>query len=167
MTTHRLHITTLAVVLLAAAAGLVPTGPSDARGATPVTVPCRSSEAGLAACRVVDRFFGDASRGRFAASCALLGARLRFESGGPSCPRKLASAYFVGSRTWAVLGVRRSEANVGVVVRMELPELDRARRLLWLATVGLENGSRRILATRVVGDLGSLPSAAARHTLAG
>src|SRR5262245_13516879 len=166
MTMNRRHIATLTVVLVAAVAGVLPSQDADALGAAPVTRSCGSSRVNALACGVVSRFFEDAARGRFAASCSVLGARLRYESGGPSCRRKLASAYFVGSNSWAVVGVRPWEGGVGVVVRLELPELDHVRRLLWLATVGRADGRRRILATRIVGELGSLRHAPGRRTLA-
>jgi hypothetical protein len=107
----------------------------------------RSSEA----CAVVRRFFQHAERGRFAASCALLGEGLRQESGGTRCASAMAWAYFAGMRSWAVVGARSSELSVGVLVRLAMPELGRTRTLTWLASVANERGAPRIVSTRQVG----------------
>ena len=155
MNTNR-HLPRLAVALAAGcltfagaatAAGTPHSGLRDRLHAVPgCSEPARST----AACLVVLRFFDHVDHGRFAAACDLLGARLRYESRGPECANAMSSAYFVGSHSWTLLRARPTEVDVGVLVRLQLPELGHTRPVTWRASVAPEPGSStlRIVSTR-------------------
>ncbi len=152
-TSHR------AVAILVAATCLAVTSVTSSATASPSARPtvavrsipgCAASRRATDACLVVYRFFQHASNRRYAASCALLGAQLRYESGGANCASAMTSAYFAGAQTWRLLAARPSELGVGVLVRLGLPELGHMRPRTWLATVAPEAGAPRIVATRLV-----------------
>jgi hypothetical protein len=148
-------------VLTGVSANAVPAeaGATPQRRAAPRTsVACSSTPDRATACGLVRRFFDNTSNGRFAASCALLGRELLAETGGARCPSLMRYAYFAWERSWAVVGTRATRPGIGVIVRLELPELDHVRRLLWLATVAREGTRFVIQDTRIVGFLGSAPA---------
>jgi hypothetical protein len=96
-------------------------------------------------CHLVIFYFRAINAGRYGHACALLGEKLRLETGGTDCPRVLA---FAGQQRFGILDAWRSGAEVGVVVALDLPELDHVRVLHWLALVGVEGGTLKILETR-------------------
>lgn len=153
-TSYRRTFAILVVATCLAATGAISsaTASPSARSATDVrSAPsCASSPQSSAACRVVDRFFEHASNRRYAASCALLGARLLYESGGASCASAMSWAYFAGAHNWKLMAARPTELSVGVLVRLGLPELGRIRSRTWLATIASEQGAPKIVSTRLV-----------------
>jgi len=126
------------------------TGP---RARPPAAPACAEPARNADACLVVLHFFDHVDHGRFEAACDLLGARLRYDTGGSSCATAMPWAYFVGTRSWAILGTRLNEVDVGVLVRLRLPELGHTRRVTWLARVARDPGSQglRIVSTNLVG----------------
>ena len=77
----------------------------------------------------------------------MLGARLCLETGGRDCPRFLA---FAGRQRFGILNARHIVSGVGVVVALDLPELDHVRVLHWLAVIGRENGRLKLLETSLI-----------------
>ena len=82
-TPRALLVAALAAALLASA-----TRAATPRYSTPVAyaTACRADTARAAACALVGTFFRDVNASRFDAACALLGDRLRLETGGGRCP---------------------------------------------------------------------------------
>jgi hypothetical protein len=154
-THHFVALATAAILagcLVTANAATAAGSDSGLRSGLPAVPGCAHPARNAEACLVVARFFDHVDHGHYPAACDLLGARLRYESGGPRCAKAMAWAYFAGNRSWSILGTRPTEVDVGVLVRLRLPELGHTRRVTWLARVAREPGSRgpRIVSTRLV-----------------
>jgi len=75
----------------------------------------------------------------------MLGVRLLSESGGADCPGFLA---FAGRQHFVILTAQRPAAGrVHLIIALELRELDHFRVLDWLAVIGFEGGTLKILET--------------------
>jgi hypothetical protein len=119
------------------------------RRAGPYTVSrtCTRDTALISACDFVVSYFRAINAGRYRTACGMLGARLRLETGGRDCPRVLA---FAGRQRFGILNARHIVGRVGGVVALDLPELDHVRVLPWLALIGREHGSLKLLETRLI-----------------
>ena len=110
---------------------------------------CRSDVNRREACHVVERFFRAMNARRFGVACSLLGSELRGVTYGYTCTKFLR----LGMPTpmpWGILGVRRTGANVSVLVTLGQSELDHIRMRRHLAVIGMESGRLRILDTKLV-----------------
>jgi hypothetical protein len=110
---------------------------------------CRADLARASACGIVRDFFRSLNSHRYAAACSLLGSRLRDETGGRECARFLAGAVAY-PHPWGILGARTTRAGVDTLVTLGQSELGHERMRLWRASVGLERGAARIVATRLL-----------------
>jgi hypothetical protein len=151
-------VASIAATIVAAQAVSAAVGASTSISVTSPNAPaqvspaCTTSQQSAQACHTVIRFFQLVGERHFAAACALLGARLRSETGGgAACPRGLSYAYFREQAPWAIVGVRRTGATPGVLVRLPMPELDHYLQRTWLAVVGVEHGRSCIVSTRLLG----------------
>jgi hypothetical protein len=108
---------------------------------------CRGDEERWSACGVVAGYFHALNSSRFERACSLLGERLRVETGGESCSRRLALGH-TGPVPWHIVDVRATTAGLGVVVDVGLSELGHWRTLRWLALLGQEHALLRIVETR-------------------
>jgi hypothetical protein len=135
-----LPLVALTVALAAAVAAL------SATAGTAVRLPagCFQDTARVSACRLVAHYFDDVNTGREQKACALLGATLRRQSGGPECPRLMAMSRGTPA---TILSARNARTRVDLVVRVGLRELDHYRMLRWFTLVGYEGGRLKILAT--------------------
>jgi len=135
--------------IVVSALTLATTAPAAATGgAGPYAVSraCARDAARTSACQLVSDYFRAINSDRYPQACAMLGERLLSESGGPECPRFLA---FAGRQHFAILTAQRPVAGrVHVIVALELRELDHFRVLDWMAVIGLEGDTLKILDTR-------------------
>jgi hypothetical protein len=116
---------------------------------TTVSASCGKNADVGSACRVIARFFRAVNSGAFDVACSLLGRRLREDTRGLHCVDFL-RAGVPEAVPWGILGARRSETAVSVLVTVGQSELDAWRMRRHRAQVGLERGVLRILATRLV-----------------
>jgi hypothetical protein len=115
---------------------------------TPVTAgsPLERSALHESGRNVAVRFFRAIQHGHFARACALLGERLRAETGGADCPRVIAVGAPQPLR-WTILRSSATRRSVEVLVRLDQPELGRLRLRVWAASIGFEAGELKILRT--------------------
>jgi hypothetical protein len=147
MSSKRQRIGLMAGVVAASITSFAMTRLADAGANTPVARPpqvCLGERARASACRLVSDYFAALNAGHTRAACALLGERLRLESGGPSCSDQL--AWSVGT-PFKIEGARPAPKGVEVLVSVGFRELDHWRMLAWLASVGRQSGKLRILDT--------------------
>jgi hypothetical protein len=136
----------VAVAALAVTTSLV-ASPPDATARTQPATACVAGEAVASACRLIESFFDALNRGNEVRACSLLGARLRFETGGASCPRVLGLSQ---GTPFEVIRARAAAAMVLVRVRVGRHELGHWRMLDWIVVVGPERGSLKLLDTKGV-----------------
>jgi hypothetical protein len=136
----------LAAIAAACALSVVPQ-PAPARPAEPSPSCLSGAAARVSACGLIADYFEALDEGRPGRACSLLGAQLRFETGGPLCPRALAVS---GGTPHVIVGVRRTTGGLVVLVDVGIHEFDHYRLLRWAALVGQESGRLKILATRRV-----------------
>lgn len=98
---------------------------------------------------LVVRYFEALDAHRFASACAMLGAELRADSGGDSCPTFLRTGMPDPLR-YRIERTRVVRGGVDVVVRLGQNELDHVRMRTWLAIVRVEDRTPRIVATRLL-----------------
>jgi hypothetical protein len=110
--------------------------------------PCRAGPMQASACSVLRHFFAAIRERRDAEACNLLGLRLLSNTGGANCPRLLSNG--LSTHGFAILGVRPTPDGEGVLTKLDVHELDHWRPLHWLAIVGPEDGTMKILDTRRV-----------------
>jgi hypothetical protein len=96
---------------------------------------------------VITSFFEAVNRGDAVKACSLLGARLLLETGASSCPSTVALSR---GTPFNIIGARSLPTTVLVYVKVGLPELDHWRMLSWIAVVGRESGTLKILETKRV-----------------
>lgn len=133
--------------LLFAGVGSLRAGAVGGAGPYTVSPACTRDGARTSACNLVISYFRAINDGRYRTACSMLGARLRLETGGRDCPRCLA---FAGRQRFGIVNARLVVGGVGVVVALDLPELDHVRVLHWLAVVGRENARLKLLETRLI-----------------
>ncbi len=133
--------------LLFAGLGSSPAGALGGAGPYTVSPTCTRDTARTSACNLVISYFRAINTGRYRTACSMLGAQLRLETGGRDCPRLLASA---GRQRFGILNARHIVGGVGVIVALDLPELDHVRVLHWLTVIGRETGRLKLLDTRLI-----------------
>src|SRR5262249_42336227 len=111
------------LAIAVAALSFVTTAPAlAASGSAPFagSRTCEEDAERVSACELVSEYFRAINSERYTQACAMLGARLLFESGGPECPRFLA---FAGRQHFAILTAHPPVAGrVDVIVALDLRE---------------------------------------------
>jgi hypothetical protein len=110
--------------------------------------PARSVHSNDARALVI-RYFDALEQGRFRAACSLLGRDLLIESHGSGCPVFLRLG--MPSRLeWELVATRPVKDGVGVLLRLGQDELDHVRMRTWLAVIRLEEGTLKLVETRLL-----------------
>jgi hypothetical protein len=117
---------------------------------TPVSysAACRADSERREACNLVSNFFRSVNSGRFGTACTLLGTQLRTETAGPGCPALIKAGS--GPHPWGIRGARATASGVQVRVVLGQSELGHERMRVWIASVGIEGTSLKILETTLV-----------------
>jgi hypothetical protein len=131
------------------------TGPAVAQPQAPrfleptsMTEACANDTRSRSACHVVGDFFRALNTSRYRVACSLLGARLRADTHGLSCPRFL-EAGTPQAVPWGILGARTSGPFAVLLVEVGQSELGRYRMRRHRAFVGLERGALKIVRTEI------------------
>jgi hypothetical protein len=132
------------VAALIAGTSLIGLPPTAAARAQPAT---SCSHGPAIACQLIASYFEALNRGDEVRACSVLGVRLLFETGGSSCPSVLALSQ---GTPFKIIGARSLRTTVLVRVKVGLHELDHWRMLSWIAVVGRESGTLKILDTKRV-----------------
>ena len=146
MTTYRTHILVALGAALVVAVSANVASANSGRPALQLAPTCLSNAGRTSACQLIVSYFEAINEGHFRKACALLGQKLRSETGGSNCPSVLSMSK---GTPFEIVRARTLPSGVAVSLRVGLHEIDHYRMLSWIASVGRESGQLRILDTKL------------------